>query len=438
MERTIKKLPLKWSIFNSVLSLGSDSLAIYNAKENMVIITKGDHKRIIEKGENAILEGGLPDSLYREFVKKKFIVARKTNEAEELKDLRKQLYEDDSKFILTVNPTINCNLNCWYCYETKTKSKMSDLNKEAIEKFVQKTITGIRNLKRFEITFFGGEPLLFYKQIIAPLMAKTAQLCSEGNIKAVYGFTTNGVLLNSERIKELSNYSRIVFQITLDGCERQHDGTRFLKSGKGTYKTIVNNIKELCAYDNFHITLRFNCTKDNVDSLVDVLKDFEDVEKEKKLKNITVAFEQVWQDFKNGSLTEKLSYIKREFEAAGFYIGERDTFRFARWCEGNKKNSAIINYNGEVFKCSARDYTSESKEGVLLSEGEILWDAAKVNERYNALFSSNLCYECRIAPVCTERCSQKNLEDKRASCVYSEAEKDEIVLDRIYHMVHYQ
>lgn len=432
----MKENLLKLSIFNSIIPLKFDKLLIYNAKEDNIIITHSSYKNAIENTNISHLKSELPDPLYTEMVNNKFIIDKAVNEGNELKEHRRQLYEDDNKYTLVINPTLDCNLNCWYCYETRVKSRMSDLDVNATKTFIHDTIIRNPTLKKFELSFFGGEPLIYYNKIIQPLITETAAICEQNDVQPIFGFTTNGTLFTDHMIEKLCKH-RIGFQITLDGSEQSHNNTRFRKNGKGTYHDIITNIKKLSLIDNFHITMRFNCTNDNIDSIPDVLNEFEDRSLVNP-KNITVAFQQVWQDFKKGDLTNKISVIKNRFQEADFYIDELDELRAPRWCDGNRKNSAIINYNGEVFKCTARDFKSETKEGQLSPEGGIVWNSDKVNKRYDALFSSDLCYDCRIAPICTERCSQKNLEDNKARCIFSEKQKDEKVLSKFYHIINTQ
>ncbi|HOH74428.1 MAG TPA: hypothetical protein PKW38_01450, partial [Paludibacteraceae bacterium] len=43
-------------------------------------------------------------------------------------------------------------------------------------------------------------------------------------------------------------------------------------------------------------------------------------------------------------------------------------------CYGDKKNQATINFNGDVYKCTARDFKPENREGVLMDDGTIEWN----------------------------------------------------------------
>ena len=84
-----------------------------------------------------------------------------------------------------------------------------------------------QNIKTFTLSFFGGEPLLAYRQRVLPLIEYTSNLCKQNSVKFYISFTTNGSLITRSRIEKLSLYGPLKFQITLDGEETTHDKIRF-------------------------------------------------------------------------------------------------------------------------------------------------------------------------------------------------------------------
>ena len=46
-------------------------------------------------------------------------------------------------------------------------------------------------------------------------------------------------------------------------------------------------------------------------------------------------------------------------------------------CYADRINYANINYDGNVYKCTAQDYTSETALGFLDENGQIRWDKEK-------------------------------------------------------------
>ena len=80
-------------------------------------------------------------------------------------------------------------------------------------------------------------------------------------------------------------------------------------------------------------------------------------------------------------------------------------------CYADNYNQAIINYDGNVYKCTARDFSSEQPSGKLNSLGLIEWNAPLLLDRL-ALDIPQKCKDCLLLPSCTGICSQKKVEAK--------------------------
>lgn len=80
---------------------------------------------------------------------------------------REQVYNNNT-YRMTIMPTLDCNFNCWYCYEEHPKGKMSILIQKAIIKLVT-NILDENNLGLFSLDWFGGEPLLYFNDLVYPI-----------------------------------------------------------------------------------------------------------------------------------------------------------------------------------------------------------------------------------------------------------------------------
>ena len=102
-----------------------------------------------------------------------------------------------------------CNMDCIYCIQKNNKNTISrTVNKDVVEfiRFVAKNNFN----QTLEIRFFGGEPLLFWKQI----KDITNNLLDINNIQ--FSIITNGKLLDKEKVEYLnSNNFKII--ISWDG-----------------------------------------------------------------------------------------------------------------------------------------------------------------------------------------------------------------------------
>ena len=107
-------------------------------------------------------------------------------------------------------------------------------------------------------------------------------------------------------------------------------------------------------------------------------------------------------------------------------------------CYGDKRNQALINYNGDVFKCTARDFLTENRLGYLNQNGIIIWEKNSLERRMTSKFNRPICHNCRIAPLCGGGCSQQAMENLFANeCLYhyTKQDIDNIILNRFEFLV---
>ena len=133
---------------------------------------------------------------------------------------------------------------------------------ESVKRLMYNIIDNQINLRTFNLSFFGGEPLMFFHIIAKPLIEYIHTLCTPKGIKVNIHFTSNGFLLNNAIVEFLQNKS-VCFQITLDGWKDTHNKTRFTKGGAGSYNKIISNIIQLVR-SNIKVILRINYTSTNI------------------------------------------------------------------------------------------------------------------------------------------------------------------------------
>lgn len=356
------------------------------------------------------------------FIIKGFIIEDGIDETNRIVKDFKTHYSNDDIFKLTINPTLDCNFRCWYCYETHRVH--STMSKECAER-VKRCIDWIScKYKAIELAFFGGEPLMQYCEIVKPLIEYTKYVSNSSNMKYQVTFTTNGYLISDEIINDLTHYNIGVSQITLDGGPISHNKTRVSKD-RDSYTTIIRNIKKMVSA-NLPVLLRINVTKDNIEGASDIvnsLRSFSDTEKTK----INILIQQVWQDVKNDILDE-IWILYSQFLKIGIRPWSRRFNFYKSCCYADKRHSAVINYDGRIFKCTAIDFDKKRADGILPENGHINIDEA-FNTRIEKRLNNQLCKNCRILPVCNGGCS-KNVDqaNTRDYCLHpTEDDKDKVV-----------
>lgn len=133
-----------------------------------------------------------------------------------------------------------CNLRCVYCYENKTPDTM---NQDTAFQAVSWLISQSSHMKSIRINFFGGEPLLNFP-LIKSVVEYTGERARETGKTAKFSITTNGTLLDNEKIAFLKEHHFAVM-ISFDGRKDLQDTQRPYISGLGSYDSVVPKIKKL-------------------------------------------------------------------------------------------------------------------------------------------------------------------------------------------------
>jgi len=433
---------MKYSQFNSILRY-NDKFALYNSFEQKVIFLETELKEILEAG---IVEGihnleNIHPEFYEYLSDNNFIIDKDTNEVEKVKIISKEIDENPSIYMLTINPTMNCNFKCWYCYETHIKkSKLENDDIEKINKFINITASN-KKLEYFSLSFFGGEPLLYFNRNVTPVIDHFISTCIDKNIVYNIHFTTNGYLINKEFIEYFTNNNiKCNLQITLDGYREEHDKVRYVSKNKGSYFEIVNNVK-LLINNHFYVTLRINYTNENLPNTNKIPSDFLDIEQEIKDKYLKFDFHRVWQNDQIDDLNLILDKNMEDIREKGFDASGNFTPNNVRnSCYADKRNSVVINYNGDIFKCTARDFESKNRAGYIDSDGVLIWENDHLERRMKAKFNNKPCLTCRIMPLCNGGCTQhamENIDAGKEYCVYhgDENEKNKVVKTKIKEII---
>lgn len=431
---------MKYSQYNTLIPFENGNAILYNASsDSFIVLTSCATKDIKALTANELKANNC--ALYKKLETAKAIVDDSEDEVAALKRSIQQKVNDKAVYQLFINPTLDCNFRCWYCYEEHQKgSIMSDNTLDAVKKYIDHVFKEQKELQAFHLNFFGGEPLLGYKRIVLPLVNYCKAICKAHDTQLQLQFTTNGYLMSEKILADLKEcYAD--FQITLDGGKENHDKTRYLNNGKGSFDAITHNIA-LIAHHHKNVCLRINFTADNIQS-VTTIKDFLLGIPNEERGYINIDFQRVWQDIegpKNDNTDEVASSFIEEFKQLGYQVSSYNTPQSAlHLCYGDRLNQVLINYDGNVFKCTARDFTDQNALGKLLTDGRIEWKDEQIKERQQCKFSHAACYQCSIAPLCGGGCSQHAYELKdvdRDICLfnYTDDDKKQKVLNRFEYL----
>lgn len=330
----------------------------------------------------------------------------------------------NSTIRVTILPTLNCNFHCWYCYEQHYKSSIDKGGVENIVTFCKKLLerTGV---KRFQLDWFGGEPLLYFYETIMPISIAVQDLCLKNNVAFLNTITTNGFLLSSNMIDDMKKINLNGFQITLDGGKAFHNKVRFTSRKKGSFDTIVTNIVKLCRnISDIKMTVRINYTPSNIDSICEIGEAFPNDVRE----HIQFSPQIVWQHKEESA---KYAHVVCEVLEKFVKLGYKKAVPTLKCssCYAENMNQYVVNFDLSVYKCTARDFDQKYSIGKIEEDGAFMPSSHYYDFFVSSGIEDDECKRCHLLPSCLGNCIQKVIEGQKICC--HKEEQQEQVLQKV-------
>ncbi|MBR1542941.1 MAG: radical SAM protein [Bacteroidaceae bacterium] len=345
-----------------------------------------------------------------------------------LEEHEKVVSADNSNFELTLLPSLDCNLRCWYCFENHVKG--SHLSSQTINNIL-KLIHNICNNKKIDhinIELFGGEPLLYFEEELYPLLKDIENIAGTSHKSVSFFFVTNATCITEDMIPLFANL-KAKFQISIDGYKDKHNKVKkdIRRKDEPTYQRVMEIIRMLTkSYPECYINLRINYDNKTLIHITELLQDIEDIDP----SQLGFHLERVWQTKADTNVTMSVKDAILMILRSGYTVSYMNFSRRSCSCKTSRINQAVISYDGKVYKCSGRDFTNELQEGKLTDEGTIEWQEEKLQKRLNIItFSDPRCKKCKMLPLCWGPCNQKLLEHPDRHESYCQLNNLEISLE---------
>lgn len=378
--------------------------------ESFVYLKESEYNKIFETTTYGQSEEN--NETYKKLIEAGFLVPDDKDEFAQLEEEYQKEITSSSVYDLTLLPTLDCNLRCWYCFEKHiVGSRLSEEIQTKIINHVKYVFEKKSSLSHLSVELFGGEPLLYFKEELYPLLLKIKTYVESIGKSVSFFFVTNAVCITEEEIPLFKTLGAN-FQISIDGYKEKHDKIKFVpgKQRNGTYDQVIRTIYQLTEQiENVFINLRVNYDDETLLHIDELMKDLIKVNRNK----IRIHLERVWQTGKNLNPNNILLKNKINlFILNGFNVSYMNLSRRSYSCKSSKENQATISYDGTVYKCTGRDFNDALAEGRLEDNGSILWNEEKLNKRLAIhTFDNPQCRECKFLPLCWGPCNQKQLEN---------------------------
>ena len=287
---------MKLSIYNIVIPY-NNYFVIFNTYRNMYIILSRDaYWNVFEDFKRDLISakcGSILHKLYHGGV----IVDDDFDEYQYLLQEHKKEIYNSSTYNLTLLPSLDCNLRCWYCYEKHIKGSHLNLDiQKRVLKHVENLFEENSALKYLDVEMYGGEPLLYFESELYPLLKEVKEYVARIHKKVSFFFITNGVCINETNIDKFADLNAS-FQISIDGYKTTHDKVKILKGQGGTYDHVMKVVHLITQQKNFmFINLRVNYDDNTLEHLPEVIKDLQDIDR----KKIRIHLERIWQTASKG------------------------------------------------------------------------------------------------------------------------------------------
>ena len=340
------------------------------------------------------------------------------SDVDEMEDLRRtyRYISNQSDLILSLMPTLRCNMACPYCFERHRPVEMDDTTADAIVRFVDYRMADCDSLA---IDWYGGEPLLCIDFIIS-LQKRIASIAARHNRPAKFSMTTNGYLLTPTVCDALIACGIESFQVTIDGPREVHDARRFLHGNKPSFDVIVKNLQH--AVSRVKVNLRVNVDQTNANSIERLLEELLSID--------LTAFHSV--TFKavlpaGGCDDRSVAYSIPEFAPWSARLVQRalelgfraynEPDKVQEFCSVDLPQQWIIGPDRNVYKCADSFDQEREPVGRLADDGSLslrrdgieLWQSKPI-------FDDPRCRKCVYLPQCMGGCALKKMVHRKDWC----------------------
>ncbi len=439
---------MKWSRYNYLFQSKRNGWLLYNSASNLFLaLQEEEAQQIQQQIQQQIhhqIQQQISPSLFLRLRIGGFLVGD-TQDDDFLRIMKMKRLEENygsEVLALTIAPTRACNFDCPYCFETnRTRSMMTEETEDALVQFIK----DYRGVRRLELTWYGGEPLLAFDRILS-LNRKIRAL--EMPYKAA--LVTNGSLLNDRVTAALDELRIEKIQITLDGSRETHNRRRIWKKGtkkedstqdrairqtggeeriqrmsgekerEGTYDLILANIDRLL-YSGWkgRLHIRVNVDPQNQKEFIEVYRTIQARYPQQFGRQVRVYAGFV----RSEEVNEQTNAYFKAQDKSRFLVDLHETYgvnplrsapgALRKDCMMTRRNDFVVGPDGELYKCWDDVGAKDRVVGSIASDKN--WNMALLAEQMmeGSCLEDEECQNCFFFPVCDGGCPKRRMLNRR-------------------------
>ncbi len=427
------------SRFNFAVPLAGRAL-LFNAASGAVVRLNGaDSERMARylcQPPGEIEPDAFDPGVWRQLRDGSFVVPAGSDETESIRQ-RYWRARADTPMVVTITTTMDCNLGCYYCYESRSKQALSSEQLPALLTWVRERLVASRK-KSLHVDWYGGEPLL-NPEFMEAASGSLQMLCAELGVDYRASVISNGTCWPEDPGAFVRAHRIQQAQISFDGLRANHDRRRrYRKAYRHGGSTPSSFDRAVALVDRLvnaaRVDLRFNIDAKNAGDMLPFL------EFARRRGWFSAPFPAVFQPARLASYSERSGFM-REHELP---LAEYDALRArARaWlssigsieeaeipmgypspkssvCAALADDSIVIGGDGMAYRCGlqvgeagravgaiARPALSGIPIEVESGDDETWWKAFDPCDQPR-------CRQCSFLPICWGGCPKKHLERDR-------------------------
>lgn len=311
-----------------------------------------------------------------------------------------------------------CNMNCKYCLQHPLliEKKEIDIINPDIFEFMINCLKN--NKKGIHIQFFGGEPLIYFKNL-RYIMNKLYDI-NFNNKKFSFGIISNGKAITDEMTDYL-NIHNVPVTISWDGKNtektRNYDvfsnkelkekifklkflGLSAVMSSYAYPKDILDNFYELSEeYAKLHSYIMTFNIDDIFDTGLEENRDLLDIDYNKVSEQINYLLEYYIENINKNEKKKYtyIDYISKKINLIKNFVNNKGKIYNTCYC-GNGYNTINIDLNGNLYSC----HNTNVSCGNINNNYEEYHN--KIIELDSTKENNKICSSCYVYPICKSGC----------------------------------
>jgi uncharacterized protein len=338
---------------------------------------------------------------------------------DELLQVRKTYWDarEATPLVITITTTMDCNLGCYYCYESRTKEKIASTNIDRLVASVRESLQ-ISKSSSLHIDWYGGEPLLNFELLVDASFALQA-LCREMGVSYRASIISNGTYWPDDVVGFIKEHMIRQVQISFDGMEENHNKRRKYRrehrsdAVRSSFQLAVQTVTQLVKC--VRVDVRYNMDSKNTQDLIPFIKF------SASLGWYSALVPAVFQPARISAYSERANFLR----ASQLTLEQFDSFRHLARVElnGVAKIEESEVPDGYPFPktsvCAAlakhSQVIGEKHRAVgvvfhpLLIEPQLIFKDKSWWEMFDPT-TQPTCSRCSFLPICGGGCPKKHLE----------------------------